>query len=203
MVDLITFGAAIVNNLYTNTDIKTTKSIDAAIDAINTEEDVHLPVMFRDKTVLTHSHSKRYGNGALVNEFIDVTSLEPEQEQQLLRLQALKKTQQDLFGNAVTAVIECALGIMQNAPADHVRQQSFILLFDEELWKDKDFIKTISDYLNDQTVEQWYEAHTKVFQQPTLEVQSVLNKIDGNGTNRKIIREFTDIYYGLDFLDNF
>lgn len=202
MVDLIALGVGIINNLYTNTENKTAKSIDTIIDTIN-PADEHLPVLFRDKSVLTHSLSKRYGNGVLVNEFIYVTSLEPEQEQQLLRLQALKKSQQELFNNAVTAVIECALGIMQTAPENHTRQQAFILLFDEELWLDKQFIKMVSDYLNDEEITQWYESYLNLFKQPSTDIQVVLNKIDGNGNNRKIIREFTDIYYGLDFLDNF
>lgn len=202
MVDLIALGVGIINNLYTNTENKTAKSIDTIIDTIN-PADEHLPVLFRDKSVLTHSSSKRYGNGVLVNEFIYVTSLEPEQEQQLLRLQALKKSQQELFNNAVTAVIECALGIMQTAPENHTRQQAFILLFDEELWLDKQFIKMVSDYLNDEEITQWYESYLNLFKQPSTDIQVVLNKIDGNGNNRKIIREFTDIYYGLDFLDNF
>lgn len=202
MVDLIALGVGIINNLYTNTENKTAKSIDTIIDTIN-PADEHLPVLFRDKSVLTHSLSKRYGNGVLVNEFIYVTSLEPEQEQQLLRLQALKKSQQELFNNSVTAVIECALGIMQTAPENHTRQQAFILLFDEELWLDKQFIKMVSDYLNDEEITQWYESYLNLFKQPSTDIQVVLNKIDGNGNNRKIIREFTDIYYGLDFLDNF
>ena len=202
MVDLIALGVGIINNLYTNTENKTAKSIDAIIDTIN-PTDEHLPVLFRDKSVLTHSLSKRYGNGVLVNEFIDVTSLEPEQEQQLLRLKALKGSQQDLFNNAITAVIECALGIMQAAPENHTRQQAFILLFDEELWLDKQFIKMASDYLNDKEITQWYESYLNLFNQPPTDIQVILDKIDGNGNNRKIIREFTDIYYGLDFLDNF
>ena len=202
MVDLIALGVGIINNLYTNTENKTAKSIDAIIDTIN-PTDEHLPVLFRDKSVLTHSLSKRYGNGVLVNEFIDVTSLEPEQEQQLLRLKALKGSQQDLFNNAITAVIECALGIMQAAPENHTRQQAFILLFDEELWLDKQFIKMVSDYLNYEEVTQWYESYLNLFNQPPIDIQVILDKIDGNGNNRKIIREFTDIYYGLDFLDNF
>ena len=202
MVDLIALGVGIINNLYTNTENKTAKSIDAIIDTIN-PTDEHLPVLFRDKSVLTHSLSKRYGNGVLVNEFIDVTSLEPEQEQQLLRLKALKGSQQDLFNNAITAVIECALGIMQAAPENHTRQQAFILLFDEELWLDKQFIKMVSDYLNDEEITQWYESYINLFNQPPIDIQVILDKIDGNGNNRKIIREFTDIYYGLDFLDNF
>ena len=202
MVDLIALGVGIINNLYTNTENKTAKSIDAIIDTIN-PTDEHLPVLFRDKSVLTHSLSKRYGNGVLVNEFIDVTSLEPEQEQQLLRLKALKGSQQDLFNNAITAVIECALGIMQAAPANHTRQQAFILLLDEELWLDKQFIKMVSDYLNDEEITQWYESYLNLFNQPPIDIQVILDKIDGNGNNRKIIREFTDIYYGLDFLDNF
>lgn len=202
MVDLIALGVGIINNLYTNTENKTAKSIDTIIDTIN-PADEHLPVLFRDKSVLTHSLSKRYGNGVLVNEFIYVTSLEPEQEQQLLRLQALKKSQQELFNNAVTAVIECALGIMQTAPENHTRQQAFILLFDEELWLDKQFIKMVSDYLNDEEITQWHESYLNLFKQPSTDIQVVLNKIDGNSNNRKIIREFTDIYYGLDFLDNF
>ena len=202
MVDLIALGVGIINNLYTNTENKTAKSIDAIIDTIN-PTDEHLPVLFRDKSVLTHSLSKRYGNGVLVNEFIDVTSLEPEQEQQLLRLKALKGSQQDLFNNAITAVIECALGIMQAAPENHTRQQAFILLFDEELWLDKQFIKMASDYLNDKEITQWYESYLNLFNQPPIDIQVILDKIDGNGNNRKIIREFTDIYYGLDFLDNF
>ena len=202
MVDLIALGVGIINNLYTNTENKTAKSIDAIIDTIN-PTDEHLPVLFRDKSVLTHSLSKRYGNGVLVNEFIDVTSLEPEQEQQLLRLKALKGSQQDLFNNAITAVIECALGIMQAAPENHTRQQAFILLFDEELWLDKQFIKMVSDYLNDEEITQWYESYLNLFNQPPIDIQVILDKIDGNGNNRKIIREFTDIYYGLDFLDNF
>ena len=202
MVDLIALGVGIINNLYTNTENKTAKSIDAIIDTIN-PTDEHLPVLFRDKSVLTHSLSKRYGNGVLVNEFIDVTSLEPEQEQQLLRLKALKGSQQDLFNNAITAVIECALGIMQAAPENHTRLQAFILLFDEELWLDKQFIKMVSDYLNDEEVTQWYESYLNLFNQPPTDIQVILDKIDGNGNNRKIIREFTDIYYGLDFLDNF
>ena len=202
MVDLIALGVCIINNLYTNTENKTAKSIDAIIDTIN-PTDEHLPVLFRDKSVLTHSLSKRYGNGVLVNEFIDVTSLEPEQEQQLLRLKALKGSQQDLFNNAITAAIECALGIMQAAPENHTRQQAFILLFDEELWLDKQFIKMVSDYLNDEEITQWYESYLNLFNQPPIDIQVILDKIDGNGNNRKIIREFTDIYYGLDFLDNF
>ena len=202
MVDLIALGVGIINNLYTNTENKTAKSIDAIIDTIN-PTDEHLPVLFRDKSVLTHSLSKRYGNGVLVNEFIDVTSLEPEQEQQLLRLKALKGSQQDLFNNAITAVIECALGIMQAAPENHTRQPAFILLFDEELWLDKQFIKMVSDYLNDEEITQWYESYLNLFNQPPIDIQVILDKIDGNGNNRKIIREFTDIYYGLDFLDNF
>ena len=202
MVDLIALGVGIINNLYTNTENKTAKSIDAIIDTIN-PTDEHLPVLFRDKSVLTHSLSKRYGNGVLVNEFIDVTSLEPEQEQQLLRLKALKGSQQDLFNNAITAVIECALGIMQAAPENNTRQQAFILLFDEELWLDKQFIKMVSDYLNDEEITQWYESYLNLFNQPPIDIQVILDKIDGNGNNRKIIREFTDIYYGLDFLDNF
>ena len=202
MVDLIALGVGIINNLYTNTENKTAKSIDAIIDTIN-PTDEHLPVLFRDKSVLTHSLSKRYGNGVLVNEFIDVTSLEPEQEQQLLRLKALKGSQQDLFNNAITAVIECALGIMQATPENHTRQQAFILLFDEELWLDKQFIKMVSDYLNDEEITQWYESYLNLFNQPPIDIQVILDKIDGNGNNRKIIREFTDIYYGLDFLDNF
>jgi len=202
MVDLIALGVGIINNLYTNTENKTAKSIDAIIDTIN-PTDEHLPVLFRDKSVLTHSLSKRYGNGVLVNEFIDVTSLEPEQEQQLLRLKALKGSQQDLFNNAITAVIECALGIMQATPENHTRQQAFILLFDEELWLDKQFIKMASDYLNDEEITQWYESYINLFNQPPIDIQVILDKIDGNGNNRKIIREFTDIYYGLDFLDNF
>ena len=202
MVDLIALGVGIINNLYTNTENKTAKSIDTIIDTIN-PTDEHLPVLFRDKSVLTHNLSKRYGNGVLVNEFIDVTSLEPEQEQQLLRLQALKKSQQELFNNALTAVIECALGIIQTAPVNHTRQQAFILLFDEELWLDKQFIKMVSDYLNDEEITQWYESYLNLFKQPSIDIQVVLNKIDGKGNNRKIIREFTDIYYGLDFLDNF
>ena len=202
MVDLIALGVGIINNLYTNTENKTAKSIDAIIDTINSTDE-HLPVLFRDKSVLTHSLSKRYGNGVLVNEFIDVTSLEPEQEQQLLRLKALKGSQQDLFNNAITAVIECALGIMQAAPENHTRQQAFILLFDEELWLDKQFIKMASDYLNDKEITQWYESYLNLFNQPPIDIQVILDKIDGNGNNRKIIREFTDIYYGLDFLDNF
>ena len=202
MVDLIALGVGIINNLYTNTENKTAKSIDAIIDTIN-PTDEHLPVLFRDKSVLTHSLSKRYGNGVLVNEFIDVTSLEPEQEQQLLRLKALKGSQQDLFNNAITAVIECALGIMQAASENHTRQQAFILLFDEELWLDKQFIKMVSDYLNDEEITQWYESYLNLFNQPPIDIQVILDKIDGNGNNRKIIREFTDIYYGLDFLDNF
>ena len=202
MVDLIALGVGIINNLYTNTENKTAKSIDAIIDTIN-PTDEHLPVLFRDKSVLTHSLSKRYGNGVLVNEFIDVTSLEPEQEQQLLRLKALKGSQQDLFNNAITAVIECALGIMQASSANNTRQQAFILLFDEELWLDKQFIKMVSDYLNDEEITQWYESYLNLFNQPPIDIQVILDKIDGNGNNRKIIREFTDIYYGLDFLDNF
>lgn len=202
MVDLIALGVGIINNLYTNTENKTAKSIDAIIDTIN-HTDEHLPVLFRDKSVLTHSLSKRYGNGVLVNEFIDVTSLEPEQEQQLLRLKALKDSQQYLFNNAITAVIECALGIMQAAPENHTRQQAFILLFDEELWLDKQFIKMVSDYLNDEEITQWYESYLNLFKQPPIDIQVILDKIDGNGNSRKIIREFTDIYYGLDFLDNF
>ena len=202
MVDLIALGVGIINNLYTNTENKTAKSIDAIIDTIN-PTDEHLPVLFRDKSVLTHSLSKRYGNGVLVNEFIDVTSLEPEQEQQLLRLKALKGSQQDLFNNAITAVIECALGIMQASSANNTRQQAFILLFDEELWLDKQFIKMVSDYLNDEEITQWYESYLNLFNQPPTDIQVILDKIDGNGNNRKIIREFTDIYYGLDFLDNF
>ena len=202
MVDLIALGVGIINNLYTNTENKTAKSIDAIIDTIN-PTDEHLPVLFRDKSVLTHSLSKRYGNGVLVNEFIDVTSLEPEQEQQLLRLKALKGSQQDLFNNAITAVIECALGIMQASSANNTRQQAFILLFDEELWLDKQFIKMVSDYLNYEEITQWYESYLNLFNQPPIDIQVILDKIDGNGNNRKIIREFTDIYYGLDFLDNF
>ena len=202
MVDLIALGVGIINNLYTNTENKTAKSIDAIIDTIN-PTDEHLAVLFRDKSVLTHSLSKRYGNGVLVNEFIDVTSLEPEQEQQLLRLKALKGSQQDLFNNAITAVIECALGIMQASSANNTRQQAFILLFDEELWLDKQFIKMASDYLNDKEITQWYESYLNLFNQPPIDIQVILDKIDGNGNNRKIIREFTDIYYGLDFLDNF
>ena len=202
MVDLIALGVGIINNLYTNTENKTAKSIDAIIDTIN-PTDEHLAVLFRDKSVLTHSLSKRYGNGVLVNEFIDVTSLEPEQEQQLLRLKALKGSQQDLFNNAITAVIECALGIMQATPENNTRQQAFILLFDEELWLDKQFIKMASDYLNDKEITQWYESYLNLFNQPPIDIQVILDKIDGNGNNRKIIREFTDIYYGLDFLDNF
>ena len=202
MVDLIALGVGIINNLYTNTENKTAKSIDAIIDTINSTDE-HLPVLFRDKSVLTHSLSKRYGNGVLVNEFIDVTSLEPEQEQQLLRLKALKGSQQDLFNNAITAVIECALGIMQASSANNTRQQAFILLFDEELWLDKQFIKMASDYLNDKEITQWYESYLNLFNQPPIDTQVILDKIDGNGNNRKIIREFTDIYYGLEFLDNF
>ena len=202
MVDLIALGVGIINNLYINTENKTTKSIDGIIDTIN-PTDEHLPVLFRDKSVLTHSLSKRYGNGVLVNEFINVTSLEPEQEQQLLRLQALKNSQQDLFNCAITAVIECSLGIMQAVPAKHTRLQTFILLFDEELWLDKQFIKMVSDYLNNEEIMQWYESYLNLYKQPSTDIQVILDKIDSNGNNRKIIREFTDIYYGLDFLDNF
>ena len=202
MVDLIAFGSAIVNNLFTNTESKNTKSIDTVIEAIN-NPDEYLPVIFQDKSVLVHSKSKRYGNGALVNTFIDVTSLEPEQEQRLLQLQSLKKTQQELFGNAITAVIECTLGILQQAPAENIRKQAFILLFDEALWKDSSFINTISNYLGDTDIKSWYEEYSVVFQSPSAEVQSILSKVDTNGSNCKIIREFTDIYYGLDFLDNF
>lgn len=202
MVDLLAFGSAIIVNLFEHTEHKTSESIDKAIDDVNSSDE-HFPILFRDKSVLVHSKSKRYGNGSLVNQFINVNELEPSQEEHLLQLQKLKLTQQGLYEKAVTAVIESCLGILQNTSSSHTRQQAFILLFDEALWKDKEFIKPISEYLEDDSVQEWYAHHSKVFSQPNLDVQSVLLKIDANDTNRKIIREFTDIYYGLDFLDNF
>lgn len=202
MVDLLAFGSAIIVNLFEHTERKTSESIDKAIDDVNSSDE-HFPILFRDKSVLVHSKSKRYGNGSLVNQFINVNELEPSQEEHLLQLQKLKLTQQGLYEKAVTAVIESCLGILQNTSSSHTRQQAFILLFDEALWKDKEFIKPISEYLEDDSVQEWYAQHSKVFSQPNLDVQSVLLKVDANGTNRKIIREFTDIYYGLDFLDNF
>lgn len=202
MVDLLAFGSAIIVNLFEHTERKTSESIDKAIDDVNSSEE-HFPILFRDKSVLVHSKSKRYGNGSLVNQFINVNELEPSQEEHLLQLQKLKLTQQGLYEKAVTAVIESCLGILQNTSSAPTRQQAFILLFDEALWKDKEFIKPISEYLEDDSVQEWYANHSNVFSQPNLDVQSVLLKVDANGTNRKIIREFTDIYYGLDFLDNF
>lgn len=202
MVDLLAFGSAIIVNLFEHTERKTSESIDKAIDDVNSSDE-HFPILFRDKSVLVHSKSKRYGNGSLVNQFINVNELEPSREEHLLQLQKLKLTQQGLYEKAVTAVIESCLGILQNTSSSHIRQQAFILLFDEALWKDKEFIKPISEYLEDDSVQEWYAHHSEVFSQPNLDVQSVLLKIDANDTNRKIIREFTDIYYGLDFLDNF
>ena len=202
MVDLLAFGSAIIVNLFEHTERKTSESIDKAIDDVNSSDE-HFPILFRDKSVLVHSKSKRYGNGSLVNQFINVNELEPSQEEHLLQLQNLKLTQQGLYEKAVTAVIESCLGILQNTSSSHIRQQAFILLFDEALWKDKEFIKPISEYLEDDSVQEWYANYSKVFSQPNLDVQSVLLKVDANDTNRKIIREFTDIYYGLDFLDNF
>lgn len=202
MVDLLAFGSAIIFSLYGHTEHKTLESIDKAIEEVNSENE-YFPILFRDKSVLVHSKSRRYGNGSLVGEFINAVKLEPNQEEHLLQLQNLKLIQQGLYERAVTAVIESCLGILQNTSSAHTRQQTFILLFDEALWKDKEFIKPISEYLEDGSVQEWYAHHSKVFSQPNLDVQSVLLKIDADGTNRKIIREFTDIYYGLDFLDNF
>ena len=202
MVDLLAFGSAIILNLFGHTEHKTSESIDKAIEKVNSKNE-YLPILFKDKSVLVHSKSRRYGNDSLVGEFINAEELEPSQEEHLLQLQKLKLIQQGLYERTVTAVIESCLGILQNTSSANARQQTFILLFDEALWKDKEFIKPISEYLEDESVQEWYSQHSKVFSQPNLDVQSILLKIDANGTNRKIIREFTDIYYGLDFLDNF
>lgn len=202
MVDLLAFGSAIIFNLYGHTERKTSESIDKAIEGVNSENE-YLPILFRDKSVLVHNKSRRYGNGSLVGEFINAVKLEPSQEEHLLQLQNLKLIQQGMYEKAVTAVIESCLGILQNTSSAPTRQQAFILLFDKALWEDKEFIKSISEYLEDDSVQERYAQYPEVFSQPNLDVQSVLLKIDANGTNRRIIREFTDIYYGLDFLDNF
>ena len=89
MVDLLAFGSAIIFNLFGHTEHKTLESIDKAIEEVNSEGE-HLPILFKDKSVLVHSRSRRYGNGSLVGEFINAVELEPSQEEHLLQLQKLK-----------------------------------------------------------------------------------------------------------------
>lgn len=199
MVDILALGTALINNLYLTTENKTKQTIDAKVAALNNEGE-YKPIQVNNK-VLPHTASPRYGNGVLVSDFILVESLSEDAQKQVAQLIELKHSQVDSYDSAVTAVLECCLGILQQTQDVETQRKVFVLLFDEYLWQDTELLKTVSKYVNED-ITTWYQSYKNQFQHTEIAVQNVLHKIDSTG-NRNIIRQFTDIYYGLNFLDNF
>lgn len=199
MVDILALGTALINNLYLTTENKTKQTIDAKVAALNNEGE-YKPIQVNNK-VLPHTTSPRYGNGVLVSDFILVESFSEDAQRQVTQLIELKHSQVASYDSAVTAVLECCLGILQQTQDVETQRKAFVLLFDEYLWQDTELLKTVSKYVSE-NITTWYQSYKNQFQHTEIAVQNVLHKVDSTG-NREIIRQFTDIYYGLNFLDNF
>lgn len=189
--DFIQISLNILQNLYQNSEEKMIASIDKQVEEVNINGEFK-PILFQNtQTVLVHSNSPRYGNGSLIRDFINDQNLEPELKNKLFELWQYKQNQQQIYQSAVRAAMQyCTQIALKNLDTD-CQLQLFLKLFPDYIWQDEELLKKLPT----EEQENWLELKKPDNQSPNI--------IDHDHNYRNSVMNFTDIYYGLDFLDNF
>lgn len=189
--DFIQISLNILQNLYQNSEEKMIASIDKQVEEVNINGEFK-PILFQNtQTVLVHSNSPRYGNGSLIRDFINDQNLEPELKNKLFKLWQYKQNQQQIYQSAVRAAMQyCTQIALKNLDTD-CQLQLFLKLFPDYIWQDEELLKKLPT----EEQENWLELKKPDSQSPNI--------IDHDHNYRNSVMNFTDIYYGLDFLDNF
>lgn len=189
--DFIQISLNILQNLYQNSEEKMIASIDKQVEEVNIKGEFK-PILFQDtQTVLVHSNSPRYGNGSLIRDFINDQNLEPELKNKLFELWQYKQNQQQIYQSAVRAAMQyCTQIALKNLDTNY-QLQLFLKLFPDYIWQDEELLKKLPT----EEQENWLELKKSDSQSPNI--------IDHDHNYRNSVMNFTDIYYGLDFLDNF
>lgn len=189
--DFIQISLNILQNLYQNSEEKMIASIDKQVEEVNIKGEFK-PILFQDiQTVLVHSNSPRYSNGSLIRDFINDQDLEPELKNKLFELWQYKQNQQQTYQLVVRAAMQyCTQIALKNLDTDY-QLQLFLKLFPDYIWQDEELLKKLPT----DEQENWLELKKPDSQYPNI--------IDHDHNYRNLVMNFTDIYYGLDFLDNF
>ena len=189
--DFIQISLNILQNLYQNSEEKMIASIDKQVEEVNINGEFK-PILFQDtQTVLVHSNSPRYGNGSLIRDFINDQDLEPELKNKLVELGQYKQNQQQTYQSAVRAAMQYCTQIALKSLDTDYQLHLFLKLFPDYIWQDGELLKKLPT----EEQENWLELKKPDNQSPNI--------IDPAHNYRNSVMNFTDIYYGLDFLDNF
>ena len=189
--DFIQISLNIIQNLYQNSEEKMIASIDKQVEEVNTKGEFK-PILFQDnQTVLVHSNSPRYGNGSLIRDFINNQDLEPELKNKLFELWQYKQNQQQTYQSAVRAAMQYCTQIALKNLGTEYQLQLFLKLFPDYIWQDEELLKKLPT----EEQENWLELKKSDSHPPII--------IDHDHNYRNSVMNFTDIYYGLDFLDHF
>lgn len=201
MKDFIHVAVTILGCLNGTTQRKNQEAINVEIEKVNREYQF-LPVEFADGILLIHEDSPRYGNGSLVRDFIPESHLEPETVKKLRQLWEFIQSQQQKNVKAHTAVIELALAIISNLTHSQDQICCFLLCFPEYIWEDKKLVEEVENIISEK-LDDWFEVKKQYLDKNPVPFLDMLHKLDPESKNRTLVKEFTDTYYGLDFLDNF
>lgn len=201
MKDFIHVAVSILECLNSNTLEKNQEAIDKEVEAVNRQYQF-LPIEFADGNLLIHSDSPRYGNGSLVRDFIPESNLDPEIAKKLRQLYEFTHAQKEKNVKAHTAVIELALAIISNLNHSQDQISCFFLCFPDYIWEDKKLIEQVEELISE-NLSDWFEVKKSCLDKNPVLYLDLLGKLDPESKNRTLVKEFTDTYYGLDFLDNF